>query len=156
MQGVRRVWLLPCVLAPLGLLVPWAVAPSRIPGATAVGGYAFFRHWLTKYPTLGPVSHEVLLGMLCVVGLAIVPVVFVLALLRGRPPRGLAIALALVQLVLFVPVLIRLDAALFVAGLSSLEPLLMTGPVLHAASVTAMIASVAIYAARRSPRNERR
>src|SRR3712207_1528853 len=50
----------PCLLAPLATVYPWAVVPSRVPGI-AYGGPRFFLHWLTKYPSLGPINHEVLL-----------------------------------------------------------------------------------------------
>jgi hypothetical protein len=95
----------PCLLAPLAIIAPWAVVPSRLGPAHA--GLRFFVAGLSQ----GPVHVEILLGLCGVLLSAALPAAFAAHALAAREPSARALRLlALGQLVAYVPVLLRLDA----------------------------------------------
>ena len=137
-----RLFATPALLAPVAVCFPWTVAPSHL--GLAFGDLEFFLHWLTKYPTWGRLNHEVLLGILCVLGCAFLP--WLAAVLRLYEKGGRAALMTLLGLVLipYIPVLIRLDVLLFIAGLPlgvlPAPPIwVVFGPVLRLASILSMI-----------------
>ena len=98
----------PCALAPLGVAAAWAVVPGHL--GMSYGGFSFFLHWLTKYPNLGPVNYEVLLGMLCLLGGSAIPAALAFYRLQTRVQTSWTLAAFLVlQLVAYIPLFIRLD-----------------------------------------------
>jgi hypothetical protein len=140
-----RIVATPALLAPVAVCFPWTVAPSHL--GLAFGEFGFFVHWLTKYPGWGAVNHEVLLGILCVLGCAFLP--WLAAVLRvlergGRAAQGVLLGLVLIP---YIPVLVRLDVGLFIAGVFAgsagprpAPPLwVVFGPVLRLASILSMI-----------------
>lgn len=135
----RFLWLLPCWLAPLSLRAAWVAVADHL--GLALGGYEFFVGWLTKYPNFGPYNRDVLLGMICVVGLALLPPVFgVLALCIYSTPLWVLRTLAVSQAILYVPVLVRLDLGLLVVGvLPPADHEALIGPFLRIASLIVMI-----------------
>jgi hypothetical protein len=95
-------------MAPLGVIPSWVVAPSHF-GMTS-GSLGFFLGWLTRYPNLGPINSEVLLGILCVLGSGAIPAAFGLYCLTKRDRSWVVLGLFMAsQLVAYVPVLVRLD-----------------------------------------------
>lgn len=107
----REAWLIPCALAPLAALAPWAIAPT--PLGPSYGSLPFFLAWLPRHATLGPESHEVLLGIGAVLGACALPACLALHALGTRRPAPRVVApLAVLQLVAYVPVLVRLDLEL--------------------------------------------
>jgi hypothetical protein len=130
--------LAPCVLAPLAVIVPWAAVPTHLgPG---LGGFSTFLAWLTRYPTMGPVNHEVLLGLFAVLGSCAMPAFLAVYASQARQPRFPVVAtLALLHLLAYVPVLLRLDVELAATAwaLGSLE----TDPVLRLAGFVSFAAS---------------
>ena len=166
----REALLVPCMLAPLAALAPWVVAPSHL--GTALGQLPFFLAWLTRYPSLGPINVEVALGIGAVLGACAMPAFFALYASIARRPRPVVLFLfAVLQLVAYVPVLLRLDVelvmyALFVlreGPLSIVGPLgapwwenalmalaIAAGPLLRALATAAMLAAVPL-GLRRAP-----
>jgi len=142
---LSRLLATPALLAPIAVCFPWTVAPSHL--GLAFGEFAFFLHWLTKYPSWGAVNHEVLLGILCVLGCAFLPWLAAALRLHGNSGRGPQAVLLGLVLIPYVPVLIRLDATLFLAGVLGGRmpfqpgpPIWVTfGPVLRLASILSMI-----------------
>jgi hypothetical protein len=139
---VVRLVATPALLAPVAVCFPWTVAPSHL--GLGFGDFGYFRHWLTKYPSWGPINDEVLLGILCVLGCAFLP--WLAAVIRLHRSTGRLTQLALLGLALipYIPVLIRLDALLFVAGALAPGPMprppiwVTFGPVLRLASILSM------------------
>lgn len=132
--------LLLCATAPIALLYPWAAA-GKIPGA--VGDFAYFLSWLTRYPDLGPANIEVLAGISAVLAAGFLPALAVVLLLM-RTPRRAVQATAALALIAYVPVLIRLDIHLaVVAGLwvdeYGSQPFPIYGPLIRAAAVLAVL-----------------
>lgn len=118
-RPLREYWslvlLCPCFLAPLSTLYPWVVAPSHL--GVGFGGLPFFITWLTKYPNLGHINYEVLLGLLCVLGTGTMPVLFGSYVIGSKAPRlKLSAAILAVALIPFVAVLVRLDPGLLMMG----------------------------------------
>ena len=149
--------LLPCAFAPLLVATPWTVAPSHL--GISLGSFPFFVSWLTRYPTLGPVNDEVLLGIGAVLGACALPAALAAHAWLGRAPRLSVVALlASLQLVAYLPVLVRLDAGLLL--FAAMDPFAMFGPsvvavltvaggaVLRLWATLAMIAYVPITALR--------
>lgn len=102
-------------LAPLALFLPWYAEPA-LNGGFAFGGWAFFRRWLVKYPTLGPINWEVGLGIVCVVGSAALSLAFAAyTTLAPTPQRRVQLALFVALIVLYAPVFARLDLMLWMA-----------------------------------------
>lgn len=101
--------LVPCAIAPLAVLGPWTIAPSRL-GGVAIGHFPFFLAWLTRYPNVGSINYEVLLGIGAMLGACSMPAFFALYALNARSARpvilGMFVALSLIA---YVPVFIRLD-----------------------------------------------
>lgn len=133
----RFAMLSPCVLAPLAVLHAWTVG-LKAPGT--FGGFCFFLHWLTKYPNLGPVNWEVLLGILCVLGSSFIPALFALYAVSRAPRRLVVLILVAGGLLCYGAVLVYLDFGMlhFVATMMFVRPMLV-GPVLRAAGVGAML-----------------
>lgn len=143
--------LTPCFLAPLALLYPWAIVPSHLPGV-GFGGFDFFVTWLTKYPSHGPVNLSVLLGIVCVVGCAVVPVAFGLHHLLVRPVERGGLALwTLAFVVVYVPVAVRLDALTWLVGLGRSELVftppryLVFGPLVRTLPLVVMVILVSLH-----------
>lgn len=141
---LRHLWRIPALLAPLAVVYPWALIPTRL--GMGFGGLPTFLGWLTRYPSLGPFNGPVLAGLGCVLGAGAMPALHALAA-RRVGPRALT-AIFLLALVPVVPVWIRLDWELCVGawiGLPSLfqaellaVPLLAFGPLMRALAVLGM------------------
>jgi hypothetical protein len=112
---VERLLTVAPLLAPFTLLFPWAAVPSKF--GVGLAGPRYFLHWLTKYPTVGPVNAEVLLGMLCLVAVAVLPAAAASYWLAGGRRAAVTVALAACTVVAYVPVLVRLDVDLAMVGL---------------------------------------
>ena len=140
-------FLVPCFLAPLALLYPWTIAPSHLSGISW-GGARFFLHWLTKYPNFGPVNLEVLAGIAAMLCLGFLPVLFgVLALRRSRLMA--LISIVCVIWIAYVPIIIRLDSNLILAGLIGTADhsvlFLMYGPIIRLMAAIATLALLVFY-----------
>lgn len=144
----QNVLLVPCTIAPLAALGPWTIAPSHLGGA-ALGHIPFFFSWLTRYPNLGSINYEVLLGIGAMLGACSMPAFFAFYALNARSARpailGIFIALHLVP---YVPVLVRLDVPQMAFGFmfahdepaSVLTALsIMSGALLRLLATTSMI-----------------
>jgi hypothetical protein len=131
-------WLYLCFLAPFAVIYPWVITSG--PPMGGYGGVVFFTHWLTKYPNFGPVNIEVLIGMVCVIGVALLPALFANTATNQRPNPLVLLMLFVVNLIMFVPVFIRLDLNLWITGLlgqtGNIEGLY--GPALHTAPFMVM------------------
>jgi hypothetical protein len=139
--------LIPCFLAPLALLYPWTIAPSHL-GGIGWGGARFFLHWLTKYPNFGPVNIEVFVGIAAMLCLGFLPVIFgVLAL--GKYRIMFLISLACVIWIAYVPIIIRLDLNLVLAGLYGTTGqsllFLIYGPIIRLLAAVAVFVSLFFY-----------
>ncbi len=136
----------PGLLAPLALLYPWTAAPGHL--GMELGGPELFRHWLTKYPNLGPVNFQVLLGILCILGASVAPAILAIHRLMGGHRRVLVLLLAAATVVAYVPVLIRLDVMLLLVGVLGAppQPEAAGGPLVRglAAVATVILAARAI------------
>ena len=64
-----------CLLSPLVVVPAWTTTAGPLPGV-GLANFGFFVGWLTRYPNLGPINYEVLLGIVCVLGTAILPALF--------------------------------------------------------------------------------
>jgi hypothetical protein len=134
---------IPAVMAPLALLFPWAAVPGNL--GQAFGGPRFFLHWLTKYPTFGPINHEVLLGIHCILATAFLPAALGIYRLTGNPRRWVVMTLAVMAVTAYVPVLVRLDVDLWRVGIFGAWTMLgraevyqaAAGPLLRAIAVLA-------------------
>jgi hypothetical protein len=147
--------LLPCAFAPLLVAAPWTVAPSHF--GIGLGSFPFFVAWLTRYPNVGPINLEVLLGIGAVLGTSALPAALAAHAWLGRTPRlGVVALLAALQLVSYIPVLVRLDLDLVDLGIGLSEgapiPIAVLafagGPVLRLWATLAMLAYVPITALR--------
>ena len=136
----RLAVLSPCWLAPLAILNAWTLAPGF---PYAYGGYRFFVHWLTKYPNFGPINIDVLLGIVCVLLSSFIPALFASYAVTPRPRRLALLALLAIELPCLVAVIIHLDLALLLAGITILSPTHFMGPVLRLAGAVAMCAATA-------------
>ncbi len=140
-----RIVAAPALLAPLAVCFPWTVAPSHL--GVAFGEFAFFLHWLTKYPDWGSVNREVLLGILCVLGCAFLPWLAAVLHLRRRGGRVAGMGLLGLVLIPYAPVLIQLDLGLFLVGTFGAKLIMgvrppiwvVFGSVLRLASILSMI-----------------
>lgn len=111
-SGRMRWGLALCGWAPLAVIPPWALTSGKI--WIGYGGFGYFLSWLTKYPNLGPVNYEVLLGILCMLGACFLPWLFaILAVGNWLTVRRAWVLLAL-QLIAFVPWLIEIDAGILI------------------------------------------
>jgi hypothetical protein len=153
---VERALALAPLLAPFALLFPWAAVPTRL--GVGLAGPRFFLHWLTKYPNAGPIHVEVLLGVLCLAAVAVLPAAAASYRLAGGRRARVAIALAAMAVVAYVPVLVRLDVDLATVGLFGAHTLLgrvsayeaVGGPLLRALAVVSTV-GLAIHAGRVEP-----
>ena len=137
--------LTPCFVAPLSVLDVWSIVPG--PLGMGMVGFEFFLNWLTKYPNLGPVNYEILLGILCVLGTGAMPVAFALYALLSKKKRGGVLALwAIGSVVPYLPVLVRLDVSLWWFGAMGLPtfagelilPTVLYGPMLRTLPLISM------------------
>ena len=118
--------LIPCFLAPLSVMHVWAIVPANL--GVGMGGFEFFVSWLTRYPDLGPVNLQVLLGLLCVLGAGAMPVGFGLIALQTRGANKLLLGIwAALCLIPLAAVVVYLDVYLWLFGVLGMETLL--GPV---------------------------
>jgi hypothetical protein len=150
LRARHRRWALlaPCFLAPLAVTSAWTAQPDHLGGAS-FEGFAFFLRWLTRYPNLGPVNRDVLLGILCVLGASSVPTGFGAHVLRvPTMSRRVIAAWLAVDLVAYLPVLVKLDGpavATYVSALGAgthsalLAPGPISGAILRLFAVVAMI-----------------
>ncbi|MEJ7729260.1 MAG: hypothetical protein WKG00_08595 [Polyangiaceae bacterium] len=155
----ERLLALAPLLAPFALLFPWAAVPTRL--GVGLAGPRFFVHWLTKYPSVGPVNAEVLLGILCLAAAAVLPAAAASYRLAGGRRAAVAIALAAAAVIAYLPVLVRLDVDLVMVGLLGADTLLgrtsayeaACGPLLRALAVASTLALTihAVRAGRRPP-----
>lgn len=107
----REALLAPCLFAPLAVLSPWVVRP-RICGLE-LGNLPFFLGWLERYPTVGSINHEVLLGIGALLGASAIPSFFAVQVSRARRPAlGPVLFFCALQLTAYVPLLLRLDQTL--------------------------------------------
>lgn len=126
--------------APVALFYPWTVA-TRFPGA--VGELSFFLRWLTRYPNFGPINIEVLAGIAAILATGFIPALTaVLYLLRAQ--RLALQAAAVISLIAYVPVLVRLDVDLLrIAGLwfeqFGYQPVPAYGPAIRAMAIAAAL-----------------
>lgn len=108
-QRLDEAILVPSALAPLAILSPWVIAPSHL--GVGYGSLPFFVSWLTRYPTVAGVDHEVLLGIGALLGASAVPAFAAFTAASGRAHRTRTVALlGVLQLVALTPVLVALDA----------------------------------------------
>lgn len=147
-QPSREFWLYMCFLSPFAVIYPWVIT-SGTPSA-GYGGFLYFIEWLTKHPNLGPINIQVLIGTVCVIGIALLPAIYAYQALAEKPELGKLIFYLSLFLLFFAPVFIRLDLMLWLSGWSG-EPLsannggarqglaLLYGPLLHTAPLFVMI-----------------
>lgn len=121
-----RLVAVPALLAPLSVAFPWTVTPSHF--GVEFGGFGFFVEWLTKYPTLGPINVEVLLGLLGILGCAFLPWLSAALVLSHRSSRITRAVLLGLVLIPYLPVLIRLDVVLFTMGVLFKGPAFVPDP----------------------------
>lgn len=141
--GLRRAaLLLPCAAAPAALLYPW-VATHGPPA----GGFAelpYFLSWLFRYPNLGPFNYQVLAGIAAMLAAGFLPAL-VAVLAQVRAPRRALRTVAVLAMIAYLPVLIRLDLVLTVVGWRLFEefgvqPYPFYGPAARAMAVAAALA----------------
>jgi uncharacterized membrane protein YhaH (DUF805 family) len=144
-----------CALTPLSLLYPWVVVPGNL--GMSYGGYGFFLEWLTKYPNFGAVNIEVFIGIGCVLFSSLLPAI-ICAMYTFKRHRKVIIALTIIEIAAYLPVLIKLDWLLFLSGVmgnswmgggSGRDMMVMIGPVLRLVSFI-VIAGTAITTIRMS------
>ena len=100
---VKLAMLIPLIMAPFSILGHWSIWESN-------SGITFFLKWLTKYPNFGPINYEVLLGIICIVMCSVIPVVFAFYFLRVKKCKSVnLIIIILLDLLFYIPVIIRLD-----------------------------------------------
>jgi len=68
----NTIFSLPCYTIVSSLFAPWAIVPSKLPGL-GFTDWKYFLTWLYKYPNFYGINFEVLLGICCLVGVAITP-----------------------------------------------------------------------------------
>jgi len=141
-------WLYLCFLAPFAILYPWVLTGGHsYPG---YGGFLYFMEWLTKYPNLGPVNIQVLIGLVCIIAVGILPSFYAYQALSEKPRVANLLLLFSLCLIAFAPVFIRLDLMLWITGFSGNVPAqrsggglygfdLLYGPLLHTTPLLVMI-----------------
>jgi len=107
-------WLYLCFLAPFALWYPWVITS----GATSpgYGGILHFVQWLTKNPNFGPINIQVLIGIICKITIAVLPAFYAFHALSEKPVMSRLLILYSICLIAFMPVFIRLDLMLWIAG----------------------------------------
>ena len=134
----------PCFFAPLAVLHTWALIPG--PGGLGYASLPTFLHWLTKYPNLGPINSDVLLGILCVLGSSAVPVAFGLLALRPQVHKLALLPVALAWTLPYGALFVHLDGMMWWIGLSGVptmtgtfrDPSLLFGPILRTLPLLSM------------------
>jgi len=140
--GLRRAaLLLPCAAAPAALLYPWGATPG--PPLGGFGELPYFLSWLFRYPNLGPFNYEVLAGIAAMLAAGFLPAL-VAVLAQMRAPRPALRTVAVLALIAYLPVLIRLDLVLTVVGWRLFEefgvqPYPFYGPATRAIAVAAAL-----------------
>jgi hypothetical protein len=115
-RAALRPWIAlgPCLLAPLSVIAPWAVLPSRLGPAHA--GLRFFLGALAR-----AADAEILVGLVGVVGSAAIPAAFAAHALGAREPSARVLRLLLLaQIAAYLPVLLRLDVVTLWHGAAAL------------------------------------
>lgn len=141
-RGLQAAALASCVVAPLAVFASWALMPGAIFASTA--SFGTFLHWLTKYPSLGPINREVLGGIVCVLTASLLPWFFAMYRMTASAPRPRALwAMVALQLAVYAPLVWRLDAAQLVYGAIMLPGL----PAFGAAFLGGALARLAATAA---------
>jgi hypothetical protein len=142
-------------MAPLALLYPWTIAPSHLSGI-GWGGARFFLHWLTKYPNFGPVNLEVLAGIAAMLCLGFLPVLFGVLALHSSRLMAL-ISIVCVIWIAYVPIIIRLDSNLVLAGLLATTDhsvlFLIYGPLIRLMAAVAILAIILVFIRKTNKRN---
>lgn len=153
----QHFWLYLCFLAPFAVMYPWVVSNGSALGG--LGGILYFMEWLTKNPNFGTINLEVLTGIVCVISIAFFPAIFAYKALEDKPNVSILMLLFIGNLIMFVPVFIRLDLMLWVTGLNSdnipadstIHGLgVVYGPLLHTVPLVIMISYI-LYITFRKP-----
>lgn len=108
-------WLYLCFLAPFALWYPWVITGSKNQG---YGGILYFMQWVSKHPNFGPFNIQVLIGIFCMIAIAVLPAVYAFHALSDKPRMSRLLLLYSICLIAFMPVFIRLDLMLWITGLS--------------------------------------
>ena len=148
--------LLPCALAPLLVATPWALVASHL--GIGFGSFPFFLSSLDRYPNLGPINYEVLLGIGAVLGSSAVPVLLAAHAWLGHAARPWVVAsLAVAQLVAYLPVLFHLDLGLLSFSIHGFDEEVWavavygTGPVVRFVATATMITYAVVTFRRERP-----
>lgn len=137
------IWL-PCLTAPLSVLMPWAIVPSKMLGL-GTGGFSFFLAWLTKYPNRFGFNLEVGLGFLSCLAVGFLPLFWAILTWQGVHKR-LAHGIMICYIASFIAVFARLDMDLYAAvfnfqGLSGEDgAMTLLGPILHTLPLATIVA----------------
>jgi hypothetical protein len=124
----------PLFLSPLGITGQWVMI------GFGFGGYGTFVHWLTRYPNMGLVNYEVLLGIICVLGSSFIPVIFAVYHLVSNRRARILVALLVFDLILYGPVLVRLDLDSLSTGRCFIYlPVVIGGPIFRMIPIPFMI-----------------
>ena len=99
-----------CSLTPFSAMYPWVISPGHL--GIGFGGFNFFIEWLTKYPDFWKINIEVLIGIICFITASFVPGIFSCIYVRKKS-RGILALLAIVEIVFYAPVLVKLDYPFF-------------------------------------------
>jgi hypothetical protein len=144
-----------CALTPFSLIYPWVITPGNM--GLSCGGYTFFLEWLTKYPNFGKINIEVFIGIASVLISSLLPAILSYLHNFKMHYRRIIIAMVIIEIAAYVPVLIKLDWLMFLSGIMGNSWLgggtirdlsVATGPSLRLVSFL-MIAGAAIKALRR-------
>lgn len=124
----------PLFLSPLAVTGQWAMIGAGF------GDYGTFIHWLTRYPNMGPLNYEVLLGMICVLGASFIPVVFAVYHLLSMKRAIILATILIFDLILYGAVFAKLDFdSLYVCQCFIYLPIAIGGPVLRMVPIPFMI-----------------
>ena len=128
-----------CAVAPLALVFPWCVAPSKL--GIGLGGPGFFFHLATKHPNLGPIHWQVVGGIACLIACAVAPPLFLF--LRDNKQRTVVLT---AHLCAFLAVAVYLDSGLWTVGFYGVwtragdAALALGGPTIRLLSTLALLA----------------
>ena len=147
-RKILHLWRIPCLLAPFGLLYPWAIVPVQHFGT----GYAELPTFLAYIETNRWLRWRVLAGLGALLGTGAMPVGFAL-LLRWRPARWPVRVLALIVcLIPFAAVAVFLDPGLLLYTLVLRFPPMLGGPVVRLMACAALIVGAVVGGPERSAR----
>lgn len=152
---LREALLVPCLFAPLAVLSPWAGNQGFF--GLGLGNLPFFLSWLDRYPTVGSINHEVLLGIGALLGASAMPSFFAVYVSQARRPAlGPVLFFCVLQLIAYVPVLFELDRTLLVAltvpELGWFGVMIGSGALLRLLATASMLAFIPVaLRARRAP-----